>query len=188
MKKMILFFLMGLAAVLLAACQTASAKSDTVDLTIEMSEFAYSPDTIELKVGQEVTLRVVNVGALEHELMIGREVVTTDSGAPRMFREDFFEGREPVIMASENEAEHADTNSEQGNDHDEEGNDHDQEGESEHGNTHGFMVSVPGNSQQEVTLTFTVTEDMVGEWQMGCFVDGGSHYAAGMVGKVVVTP
>jgi uncharacterized cupredoxin-like copper-binding protein len=37
-------------------------------------------------------------------------------------------------------------------------------------------------------VKFTVTKDMVGEWEMGCFAQEGVHYTAGMVGKLVVAP
>ena len=36
------------------------------------------------------------------------------------------------------------------------------------------------------TLTFTVTEDMVGEWEIGCFEEDGLHYDDGMKGKLVI--
>jgi hypothetical protein len=49
------------------------------------------------------------------------------------------------------------------------------------------MVTVPENAG-EATVTFVVTEEMVGEWEMGCFLDSGSHLQQGMTGKVVVTP
>jgi uncharacterized cupredoxin-like copper-binding protein len=49
---------------------------------------------------------------------------------------------------------------------------------------HGFMVMrEPG---EEATITFTVTADQVGEWEMACFEDKGSHYDAGMTGTITV--
>ena len=53
------------------------------------------------------------------------------------------------------------------------------------------MVLLPGSAGGEAVetdITFTVTEDMVGEWEMGCFLDGGSHYTSGMVGTLIVNP
>ena len=46
--------------------------SEPVTYTIEMSKYAFSPNTIEAKVGQQVTLELVNNGTLEHEIMFGR--------------------------------------------------------------------------------------------------------------------
>jgi uncharacterized cupredoxin-like copper-binding protein len=55
--------------------------------------------------------------------------------------------------------------------------------EMEHG---GFMVVLPVGAK--ATVTFTVTDDMVGEWEMGCFEQDGVHYDAGMKGAVTVSP
>jgi uncharacterized cupredoxin-like copper-binding protein len=64
-----------------------------------------------------------------------------------------------------------------------------QEGEPEHGHDEemheGFMVALPIDGTG--TIKFTVTEDMVGEWEMGCFEQDGVHYDAGMIGSVTVT-
>ena len=48
----------------------------------------------------------------------------------------------------------------------------------------GFQITLdPG---QEATITFTVTADQVGEWEMACFVEDGAHYDAGMKGTFTV--
>jgi plastocyanin len=209
MKRKLFIILFGLAALLLSAC--ASAPS-AVEFTVEMTEFAYSPETIEVSVGQEVTLHIENHGALAHELMIGRDVVEHD-GQPANYGHNMFEGAEPMVMAADDHDDgddhddEGDDHDDEGDDHDDEGDDHDDEmdmeddghdeGEDDHaedadghaGEDHGFMVSLPGGTaDSSTTVTFTVTEDMVGEWEIGCFLDGGSHYIAGMVGTFVVTP
>jgi hypothetical protein len=53
----------------------------------------------------------------------------------------------------------------------------------------GWMFSVPA-TQDEYTITFTVTEDMVGEWEIGCFLLSGdtAHYSLGMTGTLTVLP
>jgi hypothetical protein len=51
----------------------------------------------------------------------------------------------------------------------------------------GFMVTVP-NGGENAMIKFTATQDMVGEWEMGCFQQDGTHYDAGMRGKLVVVP
>jgi len=57
-------------------------------------------------------------------------------------------------------------------------------GTEEHG---GFMVSLPGMGNQIGTMSFTVTEEMLGEWEFGCFEQEGIHYEQGMYGTMVVT-
>ncbi len=156
-----LSFVFILLALVAAGCASGPEK---VEYTIEMTDFAFTPNSLELKVGQEVTLHLKNVGALKHELMVGHEV-TTDNGIATGFVEDMFAGVEPTVIIGD-EVEH-DAN-------------HDHAGGQ-------FMVTVPENTG-EATLTFVVTEEMVGEWEMACFLDSGSHFQQGMTGKIVVTP
>lgn len=191
MKRLTGILILASAALILAACSSAPASRE---ITIEMSEFAYSPESIELQVGQEVTIHLVNNGAIEHELMIGREVVN-EAGNPASYAHDMFEDHQPEVVFSGEPAEvaeaedHEDDHDEGGTHEDEqaEGEEHGSEQEQEEASTHeGFMITLPGNSEREATFTFTVTEDMVGEWEMGCFLDGGGHYSAGMVGKLIV--
>lgn len=178
MRSVFLFLLLGLAALLLTACG-AAATPEPVNLTIEMSEYAFSPDQIDLKVGQEVTFTIVNAGALEHEIMFGREVMMTD-GRPSGYMMDMFESAhvEPQVMME--------TGMEMGDEHQDEADDHNEGDEHEGEDHHGFMVYLPAGDD-EATMTFTVTEEMVGEWEIGCFELDGVHYDAGMIGTLVVT-
>ena len=161
MKRTLVFLLLVLAALALAAC---SSSPPSAEFTVEMTEFSFAPNTFEVQVGQEVTFHLINMGALNHELMIGQQTMMMD-GAPSGFEHNLFEGEEPMVMG----------------------------GSDEHnmgamgGMDHGFMVAVP-KASEEVTMTFTVTEDMVGEWEIGCFTDGGSHFNQGMTGTLVVKP
>lgn len=199
MKKTRLFTALVVLAAALFALTACGSSAQTVEIRIDMTEFAYAPSTLELKVGQEVTLTLINVGALEHELMIGRELMQMD-GMADGYMVDFFEfaGVEPVVtLPAGMEAEHAD---EEGDEHGEDhGDDHSDADTDEHGEDHGddhsdadtaehahdgFMVTVqPGG--EEVTVTFTVTEEMVGEWEIGCLYSG--HYEAGMHGTLIIT-
>jgi len=86
-------------------------------------------------------------------------------GAPSGFEHNMFESEEPMVMGASDE----------------------HSMDSMGGMDHGFMVALPRGSD-EATLTFTVTEDMVGEWEIGCFTDGGSHYNQGMHGTLIVNP
>jgi len=162
MKRVLLFSLTSLVVLLLAACSSGPKPQE---VTIEMSEFAFTPDTLELQVGQEVTIHLINKGALDHEFMLGRDVMMMD-GNPGGFNQNLFT-EDPMVMGGED--------------------DHGDSGMAMGGMDHGFMVSV-GAGTPEQTIQFTVTEDMVGEWEMACFLDGGVHYNSGMHGTVVVKP
>lgn len=60
------------------------------------------------------------------------------------------------------------------------------EGMGENEMQNGFMAMF--ESEQEATISFTVTEDMIGTWTMGCFElsQGVPHFDLGMVGNVIV--
>lgn len=156
---------------LLAACANGgpgnSAKPEPVKYTVQMTEFAFQPSEIKAKVGQEVTIELVNSGALEHEFMVGRDVKMTNS-RPDGYEQDMFAAArtEPMVMGGK-------------------AGGMDMSG---HGSDHsGFMVIVP-NGSQKATVTFTATKDMLGEWEIGCFSQDGVHYDAGMKGKLIVSP
>lgn len=135
-----------------------------VEFTIEMTEFAFTPETLEVQLGQEVTLHLVNQGTLDHELMIGRQIMMMD-GAPNNYAHNLFEWEAPMVLGEEGDAHSM----------------------NDRGMDHGFMVLVPARGE-EATITFTPTEDMVGEWEIGCFTDGGPHYIQGRKGKFLVNP
>lgn len=162
MKKYYVFPFLALLALLLVACGGA-ATTEPVSHTIEMTEYAFTPATLELKVGQQVTLTLVNKGTLQHEIMFGREVMKMDN-RPAGYQEDLFAagGVHPEVTQS------AMSDEEIPEDHS------------------GFMVVLPVGSQ--ATMTFNVTEGMVGDWEMGCFEQDGVHYDAGMKGPVTVVP
>ena len=189
MKRFGLFFVLVMISILLVAC--GSKDPEPVTFEIEMSEFAFSPETLEAQVGQEVTIELLNTGLLEHELMIGRDVMVMDN-RPSGYQHDLFEsaGVEPVVAMTAlemHEDEHAeDEHEEDEHQDDAEHSEDDHEDEAEHGHE-GFMVALPAEAQEKATVTFTVTEDMVGEGEIGCFLQEGVHYDAGMKGKFIVT-
>ena len=65
----------------IALVVTSCAATPTIDpakgriIEITMSEFGFSPATITVDVSEKVTLKLKNVGVLEHELMVGRAPV-----------------------------------------------------------------------------------------------------------------
>lgn len=167
MKRFRVFVLFWAAAAALAACSQSTP--EPVTYTIEMSEYSFSPNTIEARVGQQVTLELVNKGVLEHEIMFGREVKMMNN-RPDGFQTGMFETAhiEPEVMMMQGEMGSMD--------------------EGGHGAEHsGFMVILP-KAEDKATLTFTATKDMEGEWEIGCFSQEGVHYDAGMKGTLVVKP
>jgi len=133
-----------------------------VEIRITMNEYKFEPDTIRVKAGQEVRLVLVNAGRRDHELMIGRNVMrNVRSGNPAGYHTDFFAGLSPQVSGEKikKEEEEAEAHA-------------------------GFMVALETGGW--ATLVFTVHADRVGEWEMGCFEENGSHYLSGMKGKLVV--
>jgi uncharacterized cupredoxin-like copper-binding protein len=209
MKRSAILILLSLVtALLLVACGGGGAKPDASgNITIELNEFTFSPDNIELEAGQEVTITLVNVGEKDHEFMVGRNVRTNEDGLPDGFAVQLFEDTPMVMRAgavlSEEEmmGEHDMDAMEEGEEmeedmeHDmdameegeemEEDTEHDAEHDMDAMDEHGFMVEIPP-AADTTTITFTVTEDMVGEWEFACFTDDGDHYNEGMKGILVI--
>lgn len=180
MRKLGWITVLAAVGLVLAACGS-QAPPEPLELTIDMTEYAFEPADLEFQVGQEVTLHLTNSGALEHEIMFGRDVMMTD-GRPSGYMVDMFEtaGVEPEVTVEAAEEEHT------------EGDEHAEEEEHSEGDEHteddahtGFMVMVPA-SHDVYTMSFTVTEEMVGDWEVGCFLLDGVHYESGMVGSLVV--
>jgi uncharacterized cupredoxin-like copper-binding protein len=160
-KKVYIAGIFAAVMIILAACGGGGA-AEPVSIDIDMTEYAFSPDKLELKVGQEVTLNLSNSGQLQHEIMFGREMMKVDN-RPAGYQQDMFEagGVEPAVT---------------------------QQGEPEHEEEEmhsGFMVVLPVDGT--ATVKFQVTEGMLGEWEMGCFEQDGVHYDAGMIGSVTVS-
>jgi uncharacterized cupredoxin-like copper-binding protein len=50
---------------------------------------------------------------------------------------------------------------------------------------HGFMVTLaPGAT---ASLTVTIPDDAVGDWEIGCFRDKGTHWSSGMHATLRIT-
>jgi plastocyanin len=172
--------LVALFAILLGACGSTPPKP--VAFTIEMDEFDFTPEELEVRVGQEVTITLVNVGALDHEFMIGRDVNYNADLQPTGYVDDFFAvgGVLPEVsggmLMDHNEDEMG------GMDHGDDDMD-DSEDMTEPMDVN--MVMQPVGSDQTV-ISFTVTEAMLGDWEIGCFELDGVHYTSGMVGTLAV--
>jgi uncharacterized cupredoxin-like copper-binding protein len=163
-------------ALIAAACgggDDAASADSSGSITIELNEFEISPGNITAKVGDTVTIKIKNTGVVPHEWMMGREV-ENDEGFADGFHQNFFaDSMSLEVMPMDAAMGMPDmemTETTMAGMEDE--------------MAHGFMVMrEPG---EEATVTFTVTADQVGEWEMACFVDDGAHYDAGMTGTFTV--
>lgn len=196
---------------LLSACGPSGATPDpeTGEIRIIQTDdeegMQFQPSTVVLTAGDTVRIILENQGSKDHEFMVGREVVYTDLGAPNGFQTDFFEGIEDDVdvhlgegamlmidsetvamggmeMEMEGEGDMAmEEEHEEGDEHEEEAGE-DMEMHMDH---EGWMVMDNAGSEPTV-IEFTVPLDRVGEWEMGCFEDDGTHYEDGMRGTLIV--
>lgn len=165
MKRYLLILCVAIVISSLALAGCSSPTPEPITITIDMTEYAFEPNVIELKVGQQVTLNLKNSGLLAHEIMFGRNVMMLDNH-PNGYQHDMFAeaGVEPMVTGMSMME--------------------DEEREEEHS---GFMVLLNKTGDQ-ATITFTVTKEMVGVWEIGCFELDGVHYTQGMKGTLTVTP
>ncbi len=102
MKRIPLF---SLAAIGIVAAGCGLAEEDVVlspdangEIVINMDEFSFGADRIEVTAGETVTFVIVNGGANEHEFMIGRNLLKSPAGFPDGFEHDFFEDVTPSVV------------------------------------------------------------------------------------------
>jgi uncharacterized cupredoxin-like copper-binding protein len=73
-----------LSFIVLAACGPQPS-APGADIIVEMTDFAYSPSSITVPVGEPVTLTLKNIGNIEHDFVVEKIDVTTkvieDSGS-----------------------------------------------------------------------------------------------------------
>ncbi|OGO33688.1 MAG: hypothetical protein A2Z16_04710 [Chloroflexi bacterium RBG_16_54_18] len=161
MKTLLKGFFFAVIVLLISACAGGTPQSEPVTIKIDMKEYTFEPANIEIKVGQQVTFELVNSGVLQHEILFGRQVMKRNN-RPAGYEVDMFQtaGVEPLVEQAEMTMQ-----------------------EEEHA---GFMIVLPKSGT--ASMTFPVTEAMVGEWEIGCFEQDGVHYDAGMKGTLVVKP
>ncbi|PSQ92523.1 MAG: hypothetical protein BRD30_02290 [Bacteroidetes bacterium QH_2_63_10] len=140
-----------------------SASPDTIEVT--MGDFAYSPDTLTVPTGQEVTLAFTNTDTVEHYFVVGDTIATDKDG----FRQNLFSD---VSIEKHKQTE--------GHEGDEE------HGEEEEHHANEFELP-PGGSG---TITFTLPPSKAGTYAIACFetTGGKKHYEMGMKGTLTVSP
>ena len=195
--------IVGLLALLVGAC--GGGDGDTVadggEIEISMFEYQFEPAEIHLKAGTTVTFVLTNDGGTAHELMAGHDVHTED-GHPHGFESDFFDtvsnlsidppdaletSMEGMGDGSMDDMASDTTMGDMGSDS--------TMGDMASDSTMGDMgddehmemgVMVGREPAETARITFTVTDDSVGEWDMGCFEEEGEHWGKGMKGKIIV--
>ena len=210
MRYVIIAMAFGVLVLLIAGCGEEPAKPDSSGtVTIELSESLFTPSNIEVTAGTTVRFVLNNVGAEEHEFMIGR-TVSHALGYPDTFETDFFHGvnveviGDPGGMVMAGEAmltrngsmamddDHSEDSEGMAMDDDQsedsEGmamdDDHNEDSEGM-ADDHGFMVSQLAGVDG-VVVVVEIPDDKVGVWEIGCFVDEGTHYEDGMTGTLTV--
>lgn len=142
----------------------------------EVDFFAGIEDLVQVQLGE---------GAM---LMINDQMVMTDMGMEEdMAEEDMAEEdmamEEGAEMTEGEMAEGEMSEEEMAMEEDEHADDDDEHAE---GMGHdGWMVMNAAGSGTTI-IEFTVPADRVGEWELGCFEDDGTHYDDGMRGTLVV--
>ena len=214
-------------SMLAAACgsggdggQASGAGGDPdAHIRVNMTEYGFGSDVIEVRAGQTVEFLLKNSGDLDHEFMIGREVTVAMDGMATGFEHDFFEGLMPIVdppeagmvmesMEMDMDDDSMDMDGDDGSmdmdgdsmDMDGDGDSMDMDGDDgamdmdmdmdmdtdgHDDGHHGFMVTLaPGGT---ASVTVTIPDDAVGDWEIGCFRDKGTHWSSGMHATLRIT-
>ena len=207
-------------SMLAAACgsggdggQASGAGGDPdAHIRVNMTEYGFGSDVIEVRAGQTVEFLLKNSGDLDHEFMIGREVTVAMDGMATGFEHDFFEGLMPIVdppeagmvmesmemdmdgdsmemdMDGDGDSMEMDMDGDDGSmdmDGDDGSMDMDMDTDGHDDGHHGFMVTLaPGGT---ASVTVTIPDDAVGDWEIGCFQDKGTHWSSGMHATLRIT-
>ena len=163
---------------------TGAGGDPDAHIRVNMTEYGFGSDVIEVRAGQTVEFLLKNSGDLDHEFMIGREVTVGMDGMATGFGHDFFEGLMPTVDPPEVGMVMGSMEIEMGTDgHDDGSMDMDTDGHDD--GHHGFMVTLaPGGT---ASVTVTIPDDAVGDWEIGCFRDKGTHWSSGMHATLRIT-
>jgi len=176
---------------------TGAGGDPDAHIRVNMTEYGFGSDVIEVRAGQTVEFLLKNSGDLDHEFMIGREVTVAMDGMATGFEHDFFEGLMPIVdppeagmvMESMEMDMDGDSMDMDGDSMDMDGDSMDMDGDDgsmdmdtdtdgHDDGHHGFMVTLaPGGT---ASVTVTIPDDAVGDWEIGCFRDKGTHWSSGM--------
>jgi hypothetical protein len=146
------------------------ASGEPITFNISMSEYKYvvdgqkEGDPIRLETGKPYRFVFHNIGTSEHEALIGQEPKIITGGFKHDFTNNLLEDVETTITNGQEES--------------------------------GFTIGAAGLAEfelltkQNLAIEFTLPDDKVGDWEMGCFVSldpkapednpGAGHYDVGM--------
>ena len=176
----VVVFVLGLACLpVFAQDDMASEPAPAVEFNITLMDYTFVVDGLEadqplqLQAGQAYRLHVKNNSStmMAHEVLMGRNANTLEGGFKHDYAEPMLSDVEVVL-----------TSQMDGKD---------------------FLIGVAGLNEfelsvgQEMTLEFTLPEDKVGDWEIGCFEflnmanteddPGPTHYDVGMHLPIVVS-
>jgi hypothetical protein len=152
------------------------ASNEPITINISMNEYKYvvegqkDGDPIRLETGKPYRLVFHNIGTSQHEALIGQEPKIITGGFKHDFTRNLLEDIETTITNGQDES--------------------------------GFTIGAAGLAEfellvkQDLAIEFTLPDDKVGDWEMGCFVSldpkatdenpGAGHYDVGMHLSVTV--
>ena len=196
----------AVAALVAAACSSIGSVEPNAsgEVVFTLTDNAISPSVVRVKPGQTVRFIIKNEGAHVHEFMVGRDPIKgKDYLTERVWTpwgEDFFEGVD-VMVSGDGMAmgfsgmDGMDMGADAGGDMTTTTMDMGADGtqdEEAHAEDEGGMVllepGAPGSSEagQFSVMEFTVPDDAVGTWVIGCFQEAGQHYEDGMSATLIV--
>ncbi|MEP6987172.1 MAG: hypothetical protein ABI970_16315 [Chloroflexota bacterium] len=165
----------GIVPLVALSAPVKQAADEPTVLTINVSEYKYvvdglkEGDPIKLETGKPYQLVFTNAGTGEHEALFGSEPKILN-GFKHDFTNNLLEDVETTITDGQDES--------------------------------GFTIGATGLAEfeiivkQKLAIEFTLPDDKVGEWEMGCFVSldpkapednpGAGHYDVGMHIPVIV--
>ena len=185
-----------ISSTVLGVCFLASAAAWGAPrvIVIKATEFKFEPSRIVVKAGETVTIKFLNMSKQkkEHELMIGRKVKMGGpfKNRPDGFQKDFFDGMNVKYMAGMNvkmfmggeaKIEKMKPMKMAGMKMGEMKKVGMKMGEEDHA---GLMIELLPKG--DASITFTVPQDKVGEWEIACFSEDGTHYKEKMRGTLIV--
>jgi len=207
-KLAVLAVAVGLLA---AACSSLGTvePNESGEVVFTLTDNNISPSVVKVKPGQTVRFVIQNEGEHVHEFMIGREPIRGENYlVERVWTpwggEDFFEGLDVAVSGTGMAMGFAgmggmDMGGDDGDDMttttmnmDEAADDAPMEEDEAMAEDEGGMVLLePGalgtsEAGQMSIMEFTVPEDAVGTWIIGCFQEAGQHYEDGMRATLIV--
>jgi len=177
----------AVATLVAAACSSIGTVEPNAsgEVVFTLTDNAISPAVVRVKPGQTVRFIIKNEGAHTHEFMIGRDPIRgKDYLVERVWTpwggEDFFSGLD-VMVEGGTPMGFTGMEMDMG----------DGGAMPDEGDEGGMVLLQPGdpgsNDSGEVSfMEFTVPDDAVGTWEIGCFQEAGQHYEDGMRATLIV--